>query len=250
MMGIVQMEKKMKILVSNDDGIFSPGLLALAEVASQFGEVMICAPDVEQSAMGHAITITRPLQIHPVKQLKGFDAFRVNGTPADCVAMGLFKWGGADLVLSGINLGSNLGNDVWHSGTVAAAKQAVLLGVQAFAFSQVLDIDDPDYSKHKPYIAQVIEMLIGLDASPKLVNVNLPADPRGILWTHQSVRAYNGKMVESQDPMGRKHFWFSAIPLTAPDVNSDRWAVDNGYVSLTPLRLNLTDDALLEKMNQ
>lgn len=238
----------MKILVSNDDGIFSPGLLALAEVASQFGEVMICAPDVEQSAMGHAITIMRPLQIHPVKYIKGFNAFRVNGTPADCVAMGLYKWGGADLVLSGINLGSNLGNDVWHSGTVAAAKQGVLLGVQAFAFSQVIADDEPDYAKHKPYIAQVIEMLINQNPSPRLVNINLPADPKGIRWTHQSVRAYNGKVVESQDPMGRKHFWFSAIPLTAPDVNSDRWAVDNGYVSLTPLRLNLTDDAWLEKM--
>ena len=111
----------MKILISNDDGIFSPGLIALAEVASQFGNVMIFAPDFEQSAMGHAITIQRPLQYHRVKMLKGFETYRVNGTPADCVAMGLFHWGGADLVLSGINIGSNLGNDIWHSGTVAAA---------------------------------------------------------------------------------------------------------------------------------
>jgi len=237
----------MKILVSNDDGIFSPGLIALAEVAAQFGKVMIFAPDFEQSAIGHAITIQRPLQYHRVKMLKGFEAYRVNGTPADCVAMGLFHWGGADLVLSGINLGSNLGNDVWHSGTVAAAKQGVLLGVQAIAFSQVINGEEPTYEKQKPYIADVISLLTR-GQRPNLVNVNFPNEPHGILWTHQSVRAYNGKVVESQDPMGRKHYWLSAIPLTAPEENSDRWAVDNGLVSLTPLRLNLTDDDWLQQL--
>lgn len=238
---------ELKILVSNDDGIFSPGLIALAEVAAHFGEVMIFAPDFEQSAVGHAITIQRPLQYHRVKMLKGFEAYRVNGTPADCVAMGLFHWGGADLVLSGINLGSNLGNDVWHSGTVAAAKQGVLLGVQSVAFSQMINGEEPTYDKQKPYITEVIQKLIG-EPAPRLVNVNLPKEPTGILWTHQSVRAYNGKVVESQDPMGRKHYWFSAVPLTEPDENSDRWALDNNFVSLTPLRLNLTDENWLSRM--
>ncbi len=237
----------MKILISNDDGIFSPGLIALAEVASQFGEVMIFAPDFEQSAMGHAITIQRPLNYHRVKMLKGFETYRVNGTPADCVAMGLYHWGGADLVLSGINIGSNLGNDIWHSGTVAAAKQGVLLGVQGVAFSQVINGEESTYELQKPYIAQVIRLLTN-GKQPRLVNVNLPKEPRGILWTHQSVRAYNGKVVESQDPMGRKHFWFSAIPLTAPDENSDRWAVEKDLVSLTPLRLSLTDDEWLDHL--
>jgi len=239
----------MKILVSNDDGIFSPGLIALAEVASQFGEVMIFAPDFEQSAVSHAITIQRPLQYHRVKMVRGFEAYRVNGTPADCVAMGLFHWGGADLVLSGINLGSNLGSDIWHSGTVAAAKQGVLLGVPAVAFSQVISGDEPNYELQKPYIEEVLRLLISGD-HPRLVNVNLPKEPRGIRWTHQSVRAYNGKMVESHDPMGRKHYWFAAIPLTEPDENSDRWAIDHGYVSLTPLRLSLTDDEWLARLRQ
>jgi len=241
----------MKILVSNDDGIFSPGLTALAEVASQFGEVLIFAPDFEQSAVSHAITIQRPLQIHRVKLLKGFEAYRVNGTPADCVAMGLYHWGGADLVLSGINLGSNLGNDIWHSGTIAAAKQATLLGVQAVAFSQVINGEEPTYEKQEPYIAEVIRTLTGERRSggqPKLVNVNLPIEPRGMRWTHQSVRSYNGKVVEGQDPVGRKHFWFSVVPLTAPDEDSDRWAVDHGFVSLTPLRLNLTDEDWLKEL--
>ncbi len=239
----------MKILVSNDDGIFSPGLVALAEVATQFGDVLIFAPDFEQSAMGHAITIQRPLQYHQVKMIKGFEAYRVNGTPADCVAMGLFHWGGADLVLSGINLGSNLGNDIWHSGTVAAAKQGVLLGVQAVAFSQVINGEEPSYEKQKPYIAEVLHILTSGNA-PRLVNVNLPKDPQGIHWTHQSVRAYNGKVVESQDPMGRKHFWFSAVPLTEPDEGSDRWAIDKSLVSLTPLRLNLTDEDWMQRAQE
>ncbi len=238
----------MRILVSNDDGIFSPGLTALAEVASQFGEVVIFAPDFEQSAVGHAITIQRPLNYHPVKMIKGIEAYRVNGTPADCVAMGLYHLGGADLVLSGINLGSNLGSDIWHSGTIAAAKQGVLLGVQAIAFSQVLNGAEPTYQKQKPYIADVIQMLIDGD-QPRLVNVNLPNDPQGIRWAYQSVRQYNGKVVKSQDPLGRQHYWFSAIPLTEPDENSDRWAVDNGFVSLTPLRLSLTDDEWLVKLS-
>lgn len=237
----------MRILISNDDGIFSPGLVALAEVASQFGEVLIFAPDFEQSAMGHAITITRPLQYHRVKLIKGFEAYRVNGTPADCVAMGLFHWGSADLVLSGINLGSNLGSDIWHSGTVAAAKQAVLLGVPGIAFSQVINGEEPNYEKQRPYIVSVIEMLINARPRPRLVNVNLPEDPQGIRWTHQSIRSYNGKVVAGHDPNGRKHYWFSAIPLAEPEENSDRWAVERGYVSLTPVRLNLTDEAWLEK---
>jgi 5'-nucleotidase len=239
----------MRILVSNDDGIFSPGLIALAEVASQFGEVVIFAPDFEQSAVGHAITIRRPLQYHRVKMMKGYETYRVNGTPADCVAMGLHHLGGADLVLSGINLGSNLGSDVWHSGTVAAAKQGVILGVQAIAFSQEVNGEEPTYEKQKPYIAQVIKMLTTGD-HPRLVNVNLPSDPVGIRWTHQSVRQYNGKVIEGQDPNGRQHYWFSAIPLTAPDKNSDRWAVEKNYVSLTPIRLSLTDDEWLRKLSK
>lgn len=235
----------MKILISNDDGIFSPGLVALAEVAEKFGEVMIFAPDFEQSAVSHAITIMRPLQYHRVKMMKGFEAYRVNGTPADCVAMGLNHWGGADLVLSGINLGSNLGSDIWHSGTVAAAKQGVLFGVQtAVAFSQVLNGEEPTYEKQKPYLAEVLKQAVA-GQLPRLVNVNFPKNPAGMCWTHQSVRAYNGKMVESQDPMGRKHYWFAAVPLTGPDENSDRWAIDHDLVSLTPLRLSLTDDEWL-----
>lgn len=116
----------MRILISNDDGIYSPGIVALAEAAAQFGEIRIIAPEVEQSSMGAAITSSRPLRVRKTP-IKTFEAYQVNGTPSDCVALGLHLWGGTDLVLSGINLGSNLGNSAWHSGTLAAAKQAVLL---------------------------------------------------------------------------------------------------------------------------
>src|ERR671931_113269 len=116
----------MRILIANDDGIYSPGLCALAEAAARFGDVRIVAPDVEQSSMGHAITHSRPLRVKRTP-IADFEAYRVNGTPADCVAIGL-DMGPADVVLSGINLGPNLGNAMWHSGTIAAAKHAALLG--------------------------------------------------------------------------------------------------------------------------
>src|ERR1700745_866206 len=136
----------MRILVSNDDGIYSPGIAALATAATRFGEVRIVAPDVEQSSMGHAITSNRPLR-YKRTPVKDFEAYRVNGTPADCVALGLHFWGGADLVLSGGNLGSNLGSAIWDSGTLAAAKQAVLLGGLVIPESPPADDEEPDFER-------------------------------------------------------------------------------------------------------
>ena len=125
----------MRILISNDDGIYSPGIARAGERRGlAFGEVRIVAPDVEQSSMGHAITSSRPLRYRRTP-ISDFEAYRVNGTPADCVALGAHHWEHVDLVLSGINLGPNLGNSCWHSGTLAAAKQAALLGLRGIAFS-------------------------------------------------------------------------------------------------------------------
>ncbi len=241
----------MRILVSNDDGIFSPGLVALADAASRFGEVRIVAPDVEQSAIGHAITIQRPLQYHKVLMgaLENYEAYRVNGTPADCVALGLYHWGGADLVLSGINLGINLGNDIWHSGTIAAARQAAFFGIRAIAFSTAVNGEEPSFEKQKPFVEEVIGMLLQGE-QPLLVNVNLPRTPKGICWTFQSVRTYSGNVVPGRDPMGRKHYWFAAVPRKKPDEGSDRWAVERHLVSLTPLRLELTDEVWLQKVSE
>lgn len=235
----------MRILISNDDGIYSPGIVALARVASRFGEVRVVAPDVEQSSMGHAITHSRPLS-YKTTTLDGFEAYRVNGTPADCVALGAHHWEKVDLVLSGINLGLNIGNGMWHSGTLAAAKQAALLGLRGIAFSAPSGGGQPDYEKLDSYVEKALEMLIPLDWM-ELVNVNMPLAPRGMRWTRQSVRHYDGKVVPGEDPMGRRHFWITVIPLEAAERDTDRWAVDGGYVSITPLRLDLTSQAALER---
>jgi 5'-nucleotidase len=235
------MYKDMRILISNDDGIYSPGIIALAKVASRFGEVRIVAPDVEQSSMSHAITASRPLRYRRIR-LGDFEAYRVDGTPADCVALGTHHWQHIDLVLSGINLGLNLGNSCWHSGTLAAAKQAALLGVRGIAFStSVSENKEPDFGKLDPYVAKVIDMLLKEDTM-SLVNVNLPEKPRGIRWTRQSVRQYDGKVAPSKDPMGRPIFWFTVIPLKGAEEGTDRWAVEHNWVSVTPLRLDLTDE--------
>jgi 5'/3'-nucleotidase len=233
--------KDMRILISNDDGIYSPGIIALAKVASGFGEVRIVAPDVEQSSMGHAITASRPLRYRRIR-LGDFEAYRVNGTPADCVALGTHHWQHIDLVLSGINLGLNLGNSCWHSGTLAAAKQAALLGVRGIALSAaVSDNQEPDFAELEPYVAKVIDMLLE-EKTMDLVNVNLPVKPKGIRWTRQSVRHYDGKVAPSKDPMGRPIFWFTIIPLEGAEEGTDRWAVEHNWVSVTPLRLDLTDE--------
>ncbi|MGH9217740.1 MAG: 5'/3'-nucleotidase SurE, partial [Vicinamibacterales bacterium] len=145
----------MRILICNDDGIYSPGIAALAEVASGHGTVRIVAPHVEQSSMGHAITSNRPLSYRRTK-IGGFDAYRVNGTPADCVALGTHHWESVDLVLSGLNLGFNLGNAIWHSGTLAAAKQAALLGLRGVALSVPAGIDQ-DFEPLKPWVRRVLE---------------------------------------------------------------------------------------------
>jgi 5'-nucleotidase len=238
----------MRILIANDDGVYSPGLAALASVATRFGEVRIVAPDVEQSSMGHAITHGRPLSIKRTK-IGDFDAWRVNGTPADCVALGSSLWDHVELVLSGVNLGPNLGNSMWHSGTLAAAKQAALLGLRGVALSTPVTRDEPRFDTLEPWLAKVLELVIP-ERDLCLLNVNLPPEPRGIMWTRQSVRQYDGHVKPVQDPYGRQLHWIMVKPLEGADEGSDRWAVDQGYVSITPLRLDLTDHAALAEARQ
>ena len=231
----------MRILITNDDGIYSPGILSLAEAASSFGDVRIVAPDVERSSAGHSITAMRPLS-YTRTIVAGFDAYRVNGTPADCVALGAHNWEDVNIFLSGINLGSNLGNSMWHSGTVAAAKQATLLGLRGVALSVPSASQEPDFKVLKPSVSKVLEILL-YDDELTLVNVNFPnSEPKGLRWTRQSVRHYDGKVVPGEDPMGRKHFWFAVFPIEGTEEGTDRWAVEQGYVSMTPLRLDLTNE--------
>lgn len=237
----------MKILITNDDGIYSPGIAALAQVALRFGEVRIVAPDVEQSSMGHAITHSRPLTYKksPIT-FEGIEAFRVNGTPADCVAIGLHMYPDTEVVLSGINMGPNLGNSMWHSGTLAAAKQAVLLGIKGIALSTPVGQSEPDFDGLAAYVQESLALLLQ-DTQLGLYNVNFPPEPEGIKWTRQSVRLYDGNVVPGEDPMGRKNYWITVTPLGPAEDDTDRWAVENGYVSITPLRLDLTNETELSQ---
>ena len=162
--------------------------------------------------------------------------------PQRGVALGAHRWGHVDLVLSGINLGLNLGNSCWHSGTLAAAKQAALLGLRGIAISApVSDSREPNFAELEPYVSKVIDLLLA-EEKMSLVNVNLPEKPKGIRWTRQSVRQYDGKVVPGKDPMGRPIFWFTVTPLEGAEEGTDRWAVEHNWVSITPLRLDLTDE--------
>lgn len=237
----------MRMLITNDDGVYSPGIAALAEVAMKFGEVRIVAPDVEMSSAGHSITASRPLS-YKRTPLLNTEAYRVNGTPADCVALGTHNWEKVDVVLSGINLGSNLGNSIWHSGTLAGAKQAALFGMRGIAFSAPARESEPNFAILKPWMELVLKLLLTVQDAP-LLNVNFPCGlPKGIRWARQSVRQYDGKVVASKDPMGRSHYWFTVIPIENAEEDTDRHAVEQGYVAITPLRLDLTDEVQLEAL--
>jgi len=242
----------MNILITNDDGIYSPGISALARIASRFGKVIVIAPDVEQSSMGHAVTHSRPLSIKKspiVFEGDGIEAWRVNGTPADCVALGTHLYSKTDVVLSGINMGPNLGNGMWHSGTLAAAKQAVLLGIRGIALSTPVGKSEPDFEGLAPFVEKTLALLFE-NTTLGLYNVNFPPKPKGMKWTRQSVRLYDGSIVPGVDPMGRKHYWFTVTPLEPAEEGTDRWAVENDFVSITPLRLDLTDEQRLKEVQR
>jgi 5'-nucleotidase len=242
----------MRILVANDDGIHSPGIAMLARVATRFGDVRVVAPDVEQSSASHAITASRPLSYKPATNIEGIEAYRVNGTPADCVALGVHHWKDVDIVLSGVNIGVNLGNGLWHSGTLAAAKQATLFGLRGIALSTPSTAPggaEPDFASLAPHVERVLETLLA-DDTARLLNVNVPPTPKGLTWTRQAVRHYDGRVVPDEDPMGRTHFWFTVVPIEQTEPGTDLWAMERGYISITPLSVDLTDVGELERLRQ
>jgi 5'-nucleotidase len=239
----------MNFLITNDDGIYSPGIHALAEVASSFGTVRIVAPDVEQSSMGNAITHSRPLRVRTTK-IAPFEGLRVNGTPADCVALGCYMHPETNIILSGVNLGPNIGNGMWHSGTLAGAKQGALLGRRGIAFSTFTEGDEPDFPQLLPHLREVLGELLPMQ-DLCLLNVNVPPNPQGVAWSRQSVRHYDGLVVPGKDPMGREHFWVTVRPIEEIEEGTDRWTVQRGLTSITPLRLDLTDhNALTSGVSQ
>ncbi len=233
------------LLVTNDDGIDSPGLTALAAAVAHLGRVVVIAPDRERSGAGHALTLGRPLRLRS----RGTDRFEVDGTPTDCVHLGVFNVTGGRppvLVLSGINPGANLGDDVTYSGTVAAALEGTLLRIPSVAFSVERDAEgDASFEVAAVLAARIAEKILTHGMPPGvLLNVNVPpGTPRGIRITRQGARTYRAAAVERLDPSGRPYFWIAGADTTPSDEpDGDHAAVREGYVSITPLHADMTHD--------
>jgi len=235
----------MKILLTNDDGINAQGLLVLADAMRAVGNVAIVAPDRERSAVGHALTLHHPLRANEI----GPDKFAIDGTPTDCVNLGIhnlisFK---PDIVVSGINRGGNLGDDVTYSGTVSAAMEATLMGIPAFAVSLVTNGEGCNYKAAAEFAARLASIIVGRGLpEDTFLNVNVPdvPDERMLepLITRQGRRRYDGTIVDKLDPRGRKYYWIGSGEQTFHDLEgSDYHAVLRGHISVTPLHLDLTN---------
>lgn len=251
----------MRIVVTNDDGIFAPGIRALAEALVPFGDISIIAPSREQSGMSHAITVDRPLRMDQINAIPGFEnrCFMVDGTPADCVKMAVFGLGlRPDMVVSGINIGENLGTDVLYSGTVSAAIEAVLLGIPAVAISQV-----GGELRHLETSARVTADLLrthlhlfeqGLIPRDGLLNINVPAcdysDLKGVKVTRLGNQEFRNRVEVRRDPRGKVYYWMTGgRELEEPsDVDIDYYAVRAGYISITPIHFDLTYHRLIQEL--
>jgi 5'-nucleotidase len=238
----------LNILLSNDDGIHSPGLLTLANILAREHTITIAAPDRERSAAGHSLTLFKPLTAKPVDLPNIQSAWAINGTPSDCIKIAFRALidSPPDLVISGINRGPNLGTDVLYSGTVSAALEAVIQGVPAIATSlAVFGIDE--YTAPSNYLLNLIRHLDVKTLPPKwLINVNFPhlpnSDYQGTRYTKLGVRKYEDNLEERISPLGERHYWLVGNPIEkdeAPD--SDVVAIQNGFVSITALHYDMTD---------
>ncbi|HXG30655.1 MAG TPA: 5'/3'-nucleotidase SurE [Thermodesulfobacteriota bacterium] len=241
-----------RILISNDDGINSAGLFALSEVLRMLGEIFIVAPDRDQSAVSHSLSLYRPLRIEEIAE----NVYSVDGTPTDCINLainGLLKDRKPDLIVSGINKGENLGDDITYSGTVSAAMEGTLLGVPSIAVSLATKKDFYfDTASHYALMIAKYVLRRGLPEGT-LLNVNIPNLPKeevkGVKVTRQGKRVYGEPIVENIDPRGKKYYWIGGNDLGSLDIeNSDIVAVRQGYVSVTPIKLDLTDYDFLEKL--
>ena len=251
-------------LVTNDDGVFAPGLLALAQAIRQIpgNEVSVLAPDHNWSACGHVKTLTRPLRVRQVKLADGSAAFSCDGAPSDCVAIAIM---GAiekpiDVVVSGINPNANVGLDVTYSGTVTAAMEASINGKPGIAVS----LDAPEHHDGElnfaPAAKAAVEVIQGLLAdqtetgSQPIWNINLPyrqeGQFEGVLYTRQGVRLYRDVLEKGLDPHGKPYYWIGGeAPTGLMDEGTDYWAIKRGYISVTPLQMDMTNKALLKVLN-
>jgi 5'-nucleotidase len=239
------------ILLSNDDGISSEGIAILQDTLAALDEIWVVAPDRDQSAVSHSLTLYRPLRIEQV----GPRAFAVDGTPTDCINLAIngILQERPRLVISGINRGANLGDDITYSGTVSAAMEATLLGVPAIAVSVVAD-DDFDFAPAAAFTERLATAVLHDDLPPDtLLNVNVPPLPveqiKGFALTRQGKRRYGDAIVEKVDPRGKKYYWIGGSSFEFVDgEGTDFSAVRQGFISVTPLHLDLTNYASLSRL--
>jgi 5'-nucleotidase len=248
------------ILVANDDGITSKGIKTLVEVAAEIGEVVVVAPDSAQSGMGHAITLDHPLRAYK-NTIFGPDvkAYQCSGTPADCVKFGkhfVLKSRKIDLVVSGINHGSNSSISVIYSGTMSAAIEAAIEDLPAIGFSLADHTYDPDFSHTKAYIKRIIETVLekGLPQNVAL-NVNFPkksdTDIQGIKVCRQALAVYREEFNERKDPYGRNYYWMDgALFNDDKNGNTDEDALAENFISIVPCKFDLTDHKAIEKIKE
>lgn len=230
------------ILITNDDGIHSPGLLALQQALTEIGTAITIAPDRDNSAVSHSLTMNRPLKIHRLKE----NCYTVDGTPTDCVAVGLKKilQIQPDLLVSGINAGANLGDDISYSGTVSAAIEGTMYGVPSMALSVG---GEPPYDyRAAMLIASCMALKILNNSLPEntLLNINIPSGSsyKNIRVTRQGRRLWENSIHETLDPRGSKHYWIGGgTPVTDPGEDTDVYAFAAGNVSITPIQLDLTN---------
>lgn len=243
-----------RILISNDDGINSKGLHRLHEVLSELGDVFVVAPDRDQSAVSHSLSLYRPLRLERATER----VYTVDGTPTDCINLainGILNDHKPDLVVSGINKGENLGDDITYSGTVSAAMEGTLLGVPSIAVS-LASKNDFNFDAACIYSLMISKYVLENEL-PKdtLLNVNVPGidkeDIKGVMVTRQGKRLYEEPVVEKTDPRGRKYYWIGGDALGFIHIdNSDIAAVNEGYVSVTPIKLDLTDFNFMDHLRK
>ena len=245
-----------RILVTNDDGIHAPGLEALIEIATQLSsDVWVVAPEFNQSGAGHSLSITRPLRARQVSEAK----YAVEGTPTDCVLFAvkhLLKDRKPDIVLSGVNRGTNMADDVTYSGTIAGAMEGCLLGIPSIAFSLAYTHPHPvKWGTATAHGADVARRVLAMDWPRNVfVNVNFPdvvtASVKGTKITRQGVRGFGGTIIERTDPRGGAYYWIGYSPGEHEvDEESDLFAVRHGWISVTPLHLDLTHEATRRKLS-
>jgi len=243
-------KKKPLILITNDDGFTALGIMALVKAVENFGEIMVVAPDKPQSGMGHAITINNPLRIHKTHYFGEHLAYNCSGTPVDCVKIGIFKLQQEnrkpDLILSGINHGSNVSTNVLYSGTMSAAIEGALSGIPSIGFS-LLDYDlEADFSVAVRFVKQIVQKAIENPMKEGVcLNVNIPKLPlekiKGIKVAKQARAFWDDTFDERQDPLKKKYYWLAGeFHNYDKGTDTDMWALDNGYVSIVPTQYDLT----------